>query len=69
MACDEKRVFLREARSRIGEGRLLNTPGLYVLWIRRGLLTLVEADAAKLTLEAKRFKMAFTSFLERSNDE
>ena len=69
VACDEKRVFLREAQSRIGEGRLLNTPGLYVLWIRRGLLTLVEAHAAKLTLEAKRFKMAFTSFLERSNDE
>ena len=27
VACDEKRVFLREARSRLGAGRILNTPG------------------------------------------
>ena len=30
LACDERRVFLREARTRIGEHRLLNTPGLYL---------------------------------------
>jgi predicted nucleic acid-binding protein len=28
IACDERRVFLREARARIGENRLMNTPGL-----------------------------------------
>jgi predicted nucleic acid-binding protein len=64
VACDEKRVFLREARSRLGEGRVLNTPGLYVLWIRSGLLTVEEADKAKAILESNRFKMAFLSFRE-----
>ncbi len=64
VACDEKRVFLREARSRLGAGRILNTPGLYVLWIRAGLLSVDEADTAKAILEANRFKMAFSSFRE-----
>lgn len=62
VASDERRVFLREARSRIGEHRLINTPGLYLLWIRSGLLTIAEADDAKLTLENRRFKMVFGSF-------
>lgn len=64
VACDEKRVFLREDRSRLGAGRILNTPGLYVLWIRNGALSVEEADAAKAILEANRFKMAFSSFRE-----
>jgi predicted nucleic acid-binding protein len=64
VACDEKRVFLREARSRLGDGRILNTPGLYVLWIRSGALSIEEADAAKAILDTNRFKMAFSSFCE-----
>lgn len=64
LACDERRVFLREVRARIGEQRLLNTPGLYVHWIRSGLLTVAEADEAKLKLENQRFKMTFGSFEE-----
>ncbi len=64
IACDERRVFLREARTRLGQDRLINTPGLFLLWIRAGLLTVAEADAAKLALEGKRFKMAFESFRE-----
>jgi len=64
VACDEKRVFLREARSRLGDGRILNTPGLYVLWIRAGVLSVEEADAAKTILNANRFKMTFSSFRE-----
>jgi predicted nucleic acid-binding protein len=62
VACDERRVFLREARARIGENRLINTPGLYLIWIRSGLLTIAEADEAKLKLESNRFKMGFASF-------
>jgi predicted nucleic acid-binding protein len=62
IACDERRVFLREARARIGEQRLINTPGLYLLWIHSGILTVDEADAAKVTLESRRFKMGFRSF-------
>lgn len=64
MACDEKRVFLREARTRLGTGRILNTPGLYVLWIRAGVLSVEEADAAKAILDSNRFKMRFASFRE-----
>jgi predicted nucleic acid-binding protein len=62
VACDEKRVFLREARSRLGEGRILNTPGIYVLSIQAGLITVAVADEAKATLEKHRFQMAFRSF-------
>lgn len=62
VACDERRVFLREAHNRLGAGRILNTAGIYVLWIRQGLLTVDQADAAKLLLEAHRFRMAFKSF-------
>jgi predicted nucleic acid-binding protein len=64
VACDEKRVFLREAKSRLGEGRLLNTVGLYVTWVRAETLTLVEADEAKEVLEARRFRMSFDSFAD-----
>lgn len=64
LACDERRVFLKEARARIGENRLINTPGLYLLWIRSGILTVAEADAAKAALERRRFKMSFGSFQE-----
>ena len=62
VACDEKKVFLREARARLGDGRILNTAGLYVLWIRQHLLKIDEADAAKQILEARRFRLAFESF-------
>jgi len=62
IACDERRVFLKEARSRIAKDQLINTPGLYLLWIRCGLLTVAEADAAKLTLEGRRFKIVFSSY-------
>jgi predicted nucleic acid-binding protein len=62
VACDERRVFLREARKRLGADRILNTAGLYVHWIRAGLLSVAEADAAKAILESHRFKLAFGSF-------
>ena len=62
IACDEKRVFLREARNRLGAGRILTTPGIFVLAIRIGLLNVDQADAIKAFLETKRFKMTFSSF-------
>jgi predicted nucleic acid-binding protein len=64
VASDEKRQFLREAEKRLGPGRLLSTPGLFLLAIRRGALTVEEADAAKAVLERHRFRMTFTSFRE-----
>lgn len=62
VASDEKRVFRREAIKRLGPGRLLTTPGLFVLAIRAGVLSIDEADEAKRTLERHRFRMGFTSF-------
>jgi predicted nucleic acid-binding protein len=62
VASDEKRAFLREARARLGPGRILNTPGLFVLAIRAGLITVEEADRAKHQLELHRFRMRFNSF-------
>lgn len=64
VACDERRVFLREARKRLGADRIINTAGLYVHWIRAGVLSVAEADAAKAILESHRFKLAFGSFRE-----
>lgn len=65
IASDEKRRFRREAKARVGETRILGTPELYVMSIRAGLLTVEQADADKLVLERRRFKMAFGSFRER----
>ena len=62
IASDEKRSFRREALARLGSGRILTTPGLYLLAIRSGLISVEEADADKATLEACKFKMDFSSF-------
>lgn len=64
IACDEKRVFRREALVRVGEARMLTTPGIFVLAVRLKLLTVNQADRMKAVLEAKRFEMAFASFRE-----
>lgn len=64
VACDERRAFLREAEKRLGEGRVLNTPGLLLMAIRAGTLTVGEADAAKAILEANRYTMRFASFAD-----
>jgi len=62
VACDEGGRFRREAEARIGRGRIVNTPGIIVLAIRRGLLTVEDADAIKSVLEQQRYKMGFRSF-------
>lgn len=62
VASDEKRRFLREAEQRLGSGRVLNTPGLLLLAIRRGIITADETDEAKEVLERHRFRMSFSSF-------
>lgn len=64
VACDERGRFLLEARKRIGETRVIDTPGLMLLAIRRGTLTVTEADALKLILESRRFRMTFASFAD-----
>ncbi len=64
VASDEKRAFRREAETRLGPGRILNTPGLLLLAIRRSLLTTEEADELKRILESNRFRMKFGSLRE-----
>lgn len=62
IASDERRAFLREAQVRVGSYRILNTPGLLVLAIRSGLVTVDRADEIKAVLESHRFRMRFASF-------
>ena len=62
IASDERRRFRREVFSRLGEGWLVTTAGLFVLAIRAGVLTVEEADRMKAVLEQHRFRMTFASF-------
>jgi predicted nucleic acid-binding protein len=64
IASDEKRRFRREAEARVGSDRILGTLDVFVLAIEAGLLTVEQADADKVILEGRRFKMSFTSFRE-----
>jgi predicted nucleic acid-binding protein len=64
VASDEKRLFLREARRRLGPGHVLNTAGLLLLAIRCGRMSVDEADQSKRLLEQHRFRMTFRSFHE-----
>lgn len=63
IGCDDRRA-LAHAAARLGKGNAFTTPGLFVLAIRQGLLTVDEADALKGVLEACRFRMRFGSFAE-----
>jgi predicted nucleic acid-binding protein len=62
IASDEKKTFRREAVARLGSTRMLNTPGILMLAIKSGVLTVEEADGAKKVLEQHRFVMSFASF-------
>ena len=64
IASDEKRVFRREALSGLGPGRIINTPGILLVAIRAGVLSIDEADRMKTDLEQHRFRMPFGSFRE-----
>jgi predicted nucleic acid-binding protein len=62
IASDEKKKFRRETLARLGAGRLINTPGIFVLAISNGVLSVESADHAKAVLEQHRFTMSFSSF-------
>lgn len=65
VASDEKRRFLREARRRLGDGRILNTAGLVLLGIRHELLSIQEADRMKSEwARHHRFRLKIRSFRE-----
>lgn len=62
VASDEKGRFLREVTARLGQGRVVNTAGLFVAAIRAGLITVEDADSAKSLLEQRRFRIPIASF-------
>ena len=64
VACDERGGFRREAEVRIGRDRIVNTPGIIVLALRRGLISVEEADRIKEVLAQHRYVMPFGSFRE-----
>ena len=64
IASDERRRFHTIATKRLGTGRIINTPGLYVLAIRSNLITVEEADHDKSVLAKNKFSMRFSSFGE-----
>lgn len=64
IACDERKVFRREAIKRLGQDAILTTPGVMLLGIRANLLTVERADEIKAHLETRRFVMRFKSFRE-----
>ena len=64
IASDERGLFARLVAGRLGAGRLLTTPDLYLAAIRAGLLTVREADADTVLLEGRRFRMRFASFAD-----
>jgi predicted nucleic acid-binding protein len=64
IASDERKVFRREAVTRLGSGRIINTAGILVLAIRAGVICVEDADRMKAELEQHRFRMRFTSFRE-----
>ncbi len=62
VATDEGHRTRREILNRLGEGRLVTTPGILLKCILNGDLTTAEADAIKARLAAHRFIMNFASF-------
>ena len=64
IASDERSKFWNLARVSLGPGRVLNTPGVFVLAIRANLITVDQADIDMRTLGKNRFSMAFRSFRE-----
>ena len=65
VACDEQGRFRRTAVERLGEARIVTTPGVLLRAIRAGVITVEEADRVKAMLEQRRFRMRFGSFRER----
>jgi predicted nucleic acid-binding protein len=62
IASDERRKFSREATSRLGTGRLLNTAGILIHAIQLSVITIEEADHAKVLLEQRKFILNLASF-------
>lgn len=69
IACDEKGAFRRKATDAVGIQRILTTPGLLLRALKKGLISLKDADHAKTLLEQRKFRMAFGSFEDLLNNK
>jgi predicted nucleic acid-binding protein len=67
IASDEGGAFRREVNQRLGVDRVINTPGLFLLSIRAGILSIEQADQAKAVLEQNRFRIKINSFRDLLN--
>jgi predicted nucleic acid-binding protein len=65
---DSKGVKWRKVISASGI-QVLNTPGILLLAIRQGVLTIDQADEIKALLEANRFRMGFASFRDLMDED
>ncbi len=57
---DERGRAKREAIDRVGVGSVLNTPGILVLSVRTGQLSLDDAEEIRLELAARRYLIKHT---------
>lgn len=64
IACDEKRKFLPLALDWLGQNQVVGTQGLVVLMIRRGLLSVEQADQYLEVWSRNRFRISISTFQE-----
>lgn len=64
IATDESKDRRLKREIEASKIQIINTPGLLLTAIQRGVLTIGDADAIKEELERNRFKMNFRSFRE-----
>ena len=57
LASDERRVFRRFARERIGDSRILTTPGILVEAVSGGVISIQDLQAVTDELERNRFRV------------
>lgn len=62
LASDERRVFRRVARVRIGDARILTTPGILVLAVGGGVISVEELRGAREELERNRFTVPSAAY-------
>ena len=62
LASDERRAFRRIARGRIGDSRILTTPGILVLAVRGGVISVEDLRGVAEELERNRFRVPVGAF-------
>ncbi len=62
LASDERRAFRRIARGRIGDSRILTTPGILVLAVRGGVISVADLRGVAEELERNRFRVPVGAF-------